>query len=104
MVFFKRGFCILVSGGVGKGGVGEGLGRGWGGIGEGLGRVLGRGWARVVESLDFYTVDTEIKVKLIPRKYFFAFAFALILFGQMIFRITDYIDTSPRILLSLSLS
>ena len=43
------------------------------------------------------TVDTEIEVKLIPRKYFFAFAFVLILIGQMIFRINDYIDTSPRI-------
>ena len=50
------------------------------------------------------TVDTEIKVQLIPRKYFFAFAFVLILIGQMIFRMNDYIDTSPRILLSLSLS
>ena len=32
--FFKRGFCILVSG---RGGVGEGLGRGWVGVGEGVG-------------------------------------------------------------------
>ena len=51
-----------------------------------------------------YTVDTEIKVKLIPRKYFFAFAFVLILIGQMIFCINDYIDTSPQMFLSLSLS
>ena len=50
------------------------------------------------------TVATEIKVKLIPKKYFFAFAFVLILIGQIIFRINDYIDTSPRILHSLSLS
>ena len=43
MVFFKQGFCILVSGGLGR--VGEGLergwgggwGAGWGGVGEGLG-------------------------------------------------------------------
>ena len=50
------------------------------------------------------TIDTEIKVKFIPRKYFFAFALVLILIGQMIFCIDDYIDTSPQILLSLSLS
>ena len=50
------------------------------------------------------TVGTEIKVKLIPRKYFFAFAFVLLLIGQMIFRIHVHIDTSPQILLSLSLS
>ena len=38
-------------------------------------------------------VDTEIKVKVIPRTYFFPFALVLILIGQMIFRINDYIDT-----------
>ena len=48
------------------------------------------------------TVDTEIKVKLIPRTYFFAFVFVLLLIGQMIFRIHVHIDTSPRISLSLS--
>ena len=50
---FKRGFCNLVSGGVGKGcwgGVGEGLEKGWGGVGEGLGRGLGRGGGRVGEA------------------------------------------------------
>ena len=41
------------------------------------------------------TIDTEIKVKLIPQKMFFAFAFVLILTGQMIFCIHAHIDTSP---------
>ena len=50
------------------------------------------------------TVATEIKVKLIPREYFVAFAFAMILIGQMILRIQVHIETSPRIWLSLSLS
>ena len=50
------------------------------------------------------TINTEIKVKLIPPKYYFAFAFGLILIGQTIFHIHVYIDTSHRILLSLSLS
>ena len=43
------------------------------------------------------TVATEIKVKLIPREYFVAFAFAMILIGQMILRIQVHIETSPRI-------
>ena len=43
------------------------------------------------------TVATEIKVKLIPREYFVAFAFALILIGQRILRIQVHIETSPRI-------
>ena len=46
----------------------------------------------------------EIKVKPIPQKYFFAFAFVLILIGQMVFCIHVHIDTSPQILLLLSLS
>ena len=49
-----------------------------------------------------YTVDMEIKVKLIPRIYYVAFAFVLILIGQTIFRIHVHIDTSPLISLSLS--
>ena len=59
-------------------------------------------WNRKSENLK--TVDTEIKVKLIPWKYYFAFAFVLISIGQMIFRVYFNIDTSPRISLSLSLS
>ena len=43
------------------------------------------------------TIETEIEVNLIPQKSFFGFAFALILIGQMIFRIHVHIDTSPRI-------
>ena len=54
MGFFKRDFCILVSGGVGKGG----LERGWGRVGDGLGRGLGRGWGRVGAGLDFSTSKT----------------------------------------------
>ena len=50
------------------------------------------------------TVDTEIKVKLIPQNYFVALAFVLIPIGQMIFHIHVHIDTSPRNSLSLSLS
>ena len=40
MGFFKRDFCILVSGGWergGWGGVGDWLGRGWGRLGKGWG-------------------------------------------------------------------
>ena len=44
-----------------------------------------------------YTVATDIKVKLTPREYFVAFAFAMILIGQMILRIQVHIETSPRI-------
>ena len=46
MGFFKRGFCNLVSGGLGRGGwrgVGAGLGKGWGSVGEGVGVGLGKG-------------------------------------------------------------
>ena len=44
---FQTGFCILVSGGLERGGwrgVGEGLGKGWGRVGEGVGAGLGKGW------------------------------------------------------------
>ena len=56
----QTGFCILVSGGLGRGGwggvgdrmgwagVGKGLGRG---LGKGLGQGWGRGWGRVGEGL-----------------------------------------------------
>ena len=37
---FKRGFCNLASGCVGK----EGLETGWGRVGEGVGAGLGKGW------------------------------------------------------------
>ena len=51
------------------------------------------------------TVDTDIKVKLIPRYYSFAFAFVIILLiGQMTFQIYVDIDASPRVSISLSLS
>ena len=62
MGFFKRGFCIWASEGLGRGGGGEGLGRGWGrvgeGLGEGLGRGLGKGSGRVGKGLDFDTSET----------------------------------------------
>ena len=51
-----------------------------------------------------FTVDTEIKVRLIPRKYSVAFAFVLMLIRQMILHIHVHIDTSPQISHSLSLS
>ena len=43
--FCKRGFCILVSGGLGRGGCK--------GVGEGLGRGLGRGWGKAWGGLGF---------------------------------------------------
>ena len=49
-----------------------------------------------------YRCQHKFKVKLIPRKYFVAFAFVLIYLGRMIFPSNVYMDTSPRILLSLS--
>ena len=46
------------------------------------------------------TVDTEMKVKLIPKivlRFRFRIYILIILIGQMIFRIHVHIDTSPRI-------
>ena len=61
--FFSGGaFVILVSGGVGKGGLErggwKGGERGWGGVGEGVGEGLGKGWGRDGESLACYTSKT----------------------------------------------
>ena len=58
---------------------------------------INTGKFNLCNALQLITVDTEITVKLILRKYFVAFAFVLILIGQMIFRIHVHRDTSPRI-------
>ena len=58
---FQTRFLYFGFGGVGKGGVGEGLGKGWGRVGDGLGRGLGRGWGRVGAGLDFSTSKTRLK-------------------------------------------
>ena len=54
--------------GKGRGGVGEGLRKGWGRVGKGWGRVregaregLERGWGRVGEGLAFYSSKTPFE-------------------------------------------